>query len=115
MIIIGLGMGYATTPTTVLVQSAVGWQMRGAATASNTFTRSIGQTLGIAVFGTIFNNSIMNYGKEAATAIGPSQTALANGIHLVFVMMFFIGIANLIVALLLPSHKKVLEQQNEVR
>ena len=52
MIVIGLGMGYAVTPTTVLVQSAVGWKMRGAATASNTFTKSIGQTIGIAVFGT---------------------------------------------------------------
>ncbi|MEH7547348.1 MULTISPECIES: MFS transporter [Bacillaceae] len=64
MIVFGLGMGYATTPTTVLVQSAVGWQMRGAATASNTFTRSIGQTVGVAVFGTIFNNSLITFGKE---------------------------------------------------
>ena len=47
MIVIGLGMGYATTPTMVLVESAVGWQMPGAATASNTFTRSIGQTIGL--------------------------------------------------------------------
>jgi len=113
MIVIGLGMGYATTPTTVLVQSAVGWQMRGAATASNTFTRSIGQTVGIAVFGTIFNNALITYGK--GDVAGVSNAALAHGMHLVFVLVFFIGIATLIAILFLPSHKKVLEQQKQVQ
>ncbi|WP_462411673.1 MDR family MFS transporter [Neobacillus sp. Marseille-QA0830] len=113
MIVIGLGMGYATTPTTVLVQSAVGWQMRGAATASNTFTRSIGQTVGIAVFGTIFNNAIITYGKDHAGSV--SHAALSQGMHLVFILVFFIGIANLIAILFLPSHRKVLEQQEQVQ
>jgi EmrB/QacA subfamily drug resistance transporter len=139
MIVIGLGMGYATTPTTVLVQSAVGWQMRGAATASNTFTRSIGQTVGIAVFGTIFNNSLITYGKEHSngawsgggnisnilsskainklpeSAIDLIHNALAHGLHLVFILVFFIGVANLIVTFFLPSHKKVMEQQKQVQ
>jgi EmrB/QacA subfamily drug resistance transporter len=138
MIVIGLGMGYAVTPTTVLVQSAVGWQMRGAATASNTFTKSIGQTIGIAVYGTIFNNSLIQYGKERANGVWggegnigdvlnsdmtklPSavismiQDALAHGMHLVFILVFFIGIANLLVTLFLPSHKKVMEQQKQVQ
>ncbi|WP_040204106.1 MDR family MFS transporter [Neobacillus jeddahensis] len=139
MIVIGLGMGYATTPTTVLVQSAVGWQMRGAATASNTFTRSIGQTVGVAVFGTIFNNSLIDYGKEHFTGaltkdrdinnILGSDTintlpesvvelihkALAHGLHLVFILVFIIGIATLIVTFFLPSHQKVLEHQKQVQ
>ncbi len=137
MCVIGLGMGYAMTPTTVLVQSAVGWQMRGAATASNSFTRSIGQTVGIAVFGTIFNNSLIHSGKEQSNAgwggegnigdflnsdtintlpsgdISMIQNALAKGMHLVFILVFFIGIANLLVTLFLPSHKKVMEQQKQ--
>jgi EmrB/QacA subfamily drug resistance transporter len=139
MIVIGLGMGYATTPTTVLVQSAVGWQMRGAATASNTFTRSIGQTVGVAIFGTIFNNSLITYGKEhsngawsgggtisnvlnsgainklPANVIDMIHQALAHGLHLVFILVFFLGAANLVVTLFLPSHKKVMEQQKQVQ
>jgi EmrB/QacA subfamily drug resistance transporter len=139
MIVIGLGMGYTTTPTTVLVQSAVGWQMRGAATASNTFTRSIGQTVGVAIFGTIFNNSLITYGKEhsngawsgggtisnvlnsgainklPANVIDMIHQALAHGLHLVFILVFFLGAANLIVTLFLPSHKKVMEQQKQVQ
>ncbi|MBU8919393.1 MFS transporter [Bacillus sp. FJAT-29953] len=139
MIVIGLGMGYATTPTTVLVQAAVGWQMRGAATASNSFTRSIGQTVGIAVFGTIFNNSLIQFGKEhsngarsgggninsllsseavnklPANVMTLIQEALAHGMHLVFILVFFIAIANLLATFLLPSHKKVMEQQKQVQ
>jgi EmrB/QacA subfamily drug resistance transporter len=139
MIVIGLGMGYATTPTTVLVQSAVGWQMRGAATASNTFTRSIGQTVGIAIFGTIFNNSLTTYGKAhsngawsgggnfsnilssetlnklPANVVDMIHKALAHGLHIVFILVFFIGVANLIATLFLPSHKKVMEQQKQVQ
>ncbi|MFC4408909.1 MDR family MFS transporter [Chungangia koreensis] len=116
MIVIGLGMGYATTPTTVLIQSAVGWRMRGAATASNTFTRSVGQTIGIAVFGTIFNSMVISQGPTqtggAMTEAG--KEVFAGGMHLVFTLMFFIGIAVFIASLFLPSHKKVLEQQQTV-
>ena len=116
MIVIGLGMGYATTPTTVLVQSAVGWKMRGAATASNTFTRSVGQTIGIAVFGTIFNSMVISHGftQSDGPVSSASKEVFANGMHQVFVLMFFIGIAVFITSLFLPSHKKVLEQQQSV-
>lgn len=116
MIVIGFGMGFAMTPTTVLIQSAVGWRMRGAATASNTFTRSVGQTIGIAVFGTIFNSIVISQGHtqtgEKMTEAG--KELFASGMHLVFTLMLFIGIATFIASLFLPSHKKVLEQQQTV-
>jgi hypothetical protein len=113
--------------------------MRGAATASNTFTRSIGQTVGVAIFGTIFNNSLITYGKEhsngawsgggnisdvlnsgainklPANIIDMIHQALAHGLHLVFILVFFLGAANLVVTLFLPSHKKVMEQQKQVQ
>ncbi|ANS74159.1 disulfide bond formation protein DsbA [Paenibacillus yonginensis] len=119
MIVMGFGMGYATTPTTVLIQSAVGWQMRGAATASNTLMRSIGQTVGIAVFGSIFNSAVLGSERPAAEGTSTvndkvSSIALAHGMHLVFILIFFIGLAIVLSSLLLPSHKKVLEQQKQV-
>ncbi|WEG12573.1 MDR family MFS transporter [Pullulanibacillus sp. KACC 23026] len=139
MIVIGLGMGYSTTPATVLVQSAVGWQMRGAATASNTFMRSVGQTVGVAVYGTIFNNTIVTYGEKvsggkmsgesisgilnsnaAVSKLQPAvleiiQKTLAHTLHNVFVLSFIIGLATLVVTLFLPSHAKVLEQQKQTK
>ncbi|MDP4084218.1 MAG: MDR family MFS transporter [Bacillota bacterium] len=138
MVVIGLGMGYSMTPTTVLVQSAVGWQMRGAATASNSFMRSIGQTVGVAVFGTIFNNAIINYGtklgggnskggnfsnligsgnlsKLPAPILKMIRETLAHALHEIFILAFILGLAVLVVTLFLPSHSKVLEQQKNVQ
>ncbi|HSU79287.1 MAG TPA: MDR family MFS transporter [Candidatus Angelobacter sp.] len=138
MIVIGLGMGYATTPTTVLVQSAVGWQMRGAATASNTFMRSIGQTVGVAVYGTIFNNVLINYSKAhmgsgmkggsvsstlnssnmknlPPSAVHAIQNMLSHALHNVFILSFILGAATLLVTLFLPSHSNVMKQQKQAQ
>jgi MFS family permease len=101
MIIFGFGMGFVSTPSTVLVQSVVGWEMRGVANASNVLMRSLGQTIGVAVFGTIFNSYVTTGGK----------IELAAGMHAVFLLLLVILAANLIVVLFLPPHRKVLEQQ----
>ncbi|QBD83438.1 MFS transporter [Ktedonosporobacter rubrisoli] len=54
--IMGIGLGLSTTATLVGVQSVVEWNRRGVVTASNMFTRSLGSTLGTAVFGSISNS-----------------------------------------------------------
>lgn len=140
MIVLGLGMGYTTTPTTVMVQTAVGWQMRGAATGSNTFMRSLGQTVGITVFGTVFNSAITHYATThsrgaaghanmgnligAATSGGVKvppamlklvQDVLAHSLHVVFIVTFAMALVTLVVGIFLPRHKKVLEQQQTVQ
>ncbi|AFQ45069.1 MDR family MFS transporter [Desulfosporosinus meridiei] len=99
MVVIGFGMGFSFTPLTVLVQSAVGWNLRGAATASNTFSRSLGQTVGIAVFGTVFNNTM-------------NQSGMAQGLHVVFILVFAISMVTLLISILLPSHRSIMAQQN---
>ncbi|SEN65589.1 MDR family MFS transporter [Lihuaxuella thermophila] len=71
MFIIGFGFGFAMTVMTVMVQSSVGWQMRGVATASNTFLRSLGQTIGVAFFGTLFNHLVMSYAMRHNQGHGP--------------------------------------------
>ncbi|WP_136608128.1 MDR family MFS transporter [Paenibacillus dokdonensis] len=58
--IYGVGFGYSTTVFTIIAQSSVGYSLRGASTALNTFVRSLGQTIGVAVFGTFINLSIAN-------------------------------------------------------
>lgn len=59
MFLIGCGMGFATLATILGVQSSVGFNMRGAATASVTFVRTLGQTVGLAIFGTIVNVQLL--------------------------------------------------------
>jgi MFS family permease len=53
--ILGLGMGLSNTVFLIAVQTAVGWSDRGAATSANMFLRTIGQSVGTAVFGAVFN------------------------------------------------------------
>ncbi|XWX62246.1 MDR family MFS transporter [Desulfitobacterium sp. AusDCA] len=107
MIVIGFGMGFSLTPLTVLIQSAVGWSLRGAATASNTFFRSLGQTVGIAILGTAFNSSLstsIQHGVEM-------QNAMAQSMHLIFILIVAISIVNLMISFILPSHREVMAQQ----
>lgn len=126
--LLGLSFGLIMTSTMVCVQSAVGYQMRGAATASNQFFRNLGQTVGAAVFGTSFNTKvsgeIVRY-QAAGEKISTSQLnglirpggisylpgktvhllrqVLEAGIHHVFFLLFLISVAGVIAAFFLPG------------
>lgn len=58
MIVAGAGMGFASIAYMVSVQNAVPWNLRGVATASTQFFRTIGGTVGVAVMGTLLNAQI---------------------------------------------------------
>jgi EmrB/QacA subfamily drug resistance transporter len=103
LIVFGFGMGFLSTPSTVIVQSVVGWEMRGVANATSALMRSLGQTVGVAVFGTIFNHYV--------TSDTPTISELTSGMHGVFLLMFGITIANLLSVLFLPRHGKIMAQQ----
>jgi len=55
MLVMGTGLGFASTAFILSVQNAVPWKLRGVATASTQFFRTIGGTVGVAVMGTILN------------------------------------------------------------
>src|SRR5579883_818812 len=55
MILIGTGLGMDSTAFILSVQNAVPWRLRGVATASTQFVRTIGGTIGVAFMGTILN------------------------------------------------------------
>ncbi|GAB2886606.1 MDR family MFS transporter [Paraburkholderia jirisanensis] len=68
--LMGFGMGLVSITGIVLVQESVEWSMRGSATASITFSRSLGNTLGAAALGAILNLGITHYGNgELATRL----------------------------------------------
>jgi EmrB/QacA subfamily drug resistance transporter len=103
MIVFGAGMGFLVTPFNVVIQSMVGWEMRGTANAVNVLMRSLGQSIGVAVFGTVFNQFI------SADPAAPVE--LASGVHAVFLALVVISAANLLTCLFLQSHSKVMAQQ----
>jgi EmrB/QacA subfamily drug resistance transporter len=62
--LLGLGFGGGFTTLTIVVQESVDYSKRGAATASNALLRTLGQTIGVSIFGSIFNVNIIRYFKN---------------------------------------------------
>ncbi|CAM4405480.1 MDR family MFS transporter [Paenibacillus typhae] len=121
MMFCGVGFGYASTVFTIISQSSVGHDQRGASTALNTFTRSLGQTVGVAVFGSWLNlsidrllagqpdavvsgadiNSLLNpHGGSTLTGDAWSSLhgALEGGLHSLFILMAVLAILSLIIS-----------------
>jgi MFS family permease len=65
LVLSGFGMGLLMPTYTVAVQNVAPRHQMGAATASTTFFRSIGSTVGVAVFGSIL---LTNYHRDFAQA-----------------------------------------------
>lgn len=64
-VLMGAGFGLLSTPVLVGVQDMVEWNQRGVVTGMISFTRNLGQSLGAAVFGAIFNNSFQSQMNRA--------------------------------------------------
>lgn len=56
--VLGVGLGLASSPTLVAVQSVVGWDRRGVVTGTNMFARSLGSAVGVAVLGAVANATL---------------------------------------------------------
>lgn len=81
MLFFGLGLGFNMQPLTLAVQNAVSPREIGVATASATFTRQIGGTLGVAVFLSILFTAVPDRIATAFAKIAPTpefQAALKN-------------------------------------
>jgi EmrB/QacA subfamily drug resistance transporter len=57
--VFGIGMGFANTALVIAVQTSVGFNERGVATASTMFFRSIGGTIGVGVMGVVLARDLM--------------------------------------------------------
>jgi EmrB/QacA subfamily drug resistance transporter len=68
-VVLGAGFGLLSTSLLVGVQSMVGWERRGVVTGANMFSRYLGQSLGAALFGAVFNAAVADRLADAPTAI----------------------------------------------
>ena len=121
--VMGLGMGFLSVSAIVMVQESVGWSERGAATASNVFSRNLGSALGAAVLGGVLNVGLARQGGTAAgidfdgirrllehgggagtTAMdGAVRAALDGSLHLTFWAVLATAVVTLLLALLVPQ------------
>jgi hypothetical protein len=123
----GFGMGLLTTTSTVMIQSSVDWSKRGSATASNIFSRLLGSTLGVAILGSVLNNSLEHalagsgmghvtldsmrevLQSHAAGQIEPRQFAILQhaldlGLHHTFLAVMAVSALAFVMTLFLPRH-----------
>ncbi|WML37550.1 MDR family MFS transporter [Clostridium sp. OS1-26] len=122
--IMGFGFGGSFTTLTIVVQSSVDYSKRGAATASNSLVRTLGQTIGVSVFGSMFNLGIVKYfsklgiqGVEPSNlysaasvnygvSIGQIKAALHSGLYSVFILLIILTVVCLTLSFILPNALK---------
>lgn len=131
----GVGLGLGSTSLVVLIQSIVPWNRRGVVTGANMFTRQLGSTLGVAVYGTLVNAALAQSFKHPPKAIathlphnlnaaslalgtlpnvphdvlGFVNRALNSGIHRVFLGVLIVASGTFLVEWLLPKHAEPIE------
>ena len=76
MFVLGAGLGMVTQVLVIAVQNAVSYRDLGTATSGTTYFRTIGSSVGVAVFGTIFANRLTD---ELATAVPGHRAGLRAG------------------------------------
>ena len=80
-IALGAGFGLLSTPLLVGSQATVTWHDRGVVTGSNIFSRYLGESLGAAICGAIFNGSIARHLAQAPDAL---RVRLPHDVNAVF-------------------------------
>ena len=105
-LLMGLGFGLSLTIFTIVVQSAVSWDLRGAATSSNTFVRTLGQTIGIALFGTYLNQQLNKSGSMDEVSL------LSGAIGHIYIIMAVLALISFIFAFWVPARKNDMNEEH---
>jgi hypothetical protein len=106
-LVVGVGMGAFSAPLLIVIQSSVDWAQRGAATALNQFSRTIGGAVGVALMGVVLQ-------RYVGTAHAPlaARAQLHAGLHADFVVLVCLAVAVLIagVVVLFASRRRQVDQ-----
>jgi MFS family permease len=119
MFLVGTGLGFCTTTFVVSLQTAVGWEQRGLATAVGAFFRTIGGTVGVGALGaflvsrlrhalptsSVDPNWLLSPVKRAALGgeLASMTGALAGALHGIFVILVGLSLISVLSALAFPG------------
>jgi len=105
-LIIGLGMGTFAAPLLIVIQSNVEWAQRGAATALNQFSRTIGGAIGVALMGIVVQRYV-----GSAHAPLEAREELYRGLHADFIALVVLaaGVLAAGIGVLFASRRQRLE------
>jgi hypothetical protein len=118
--VVGLGMGFGNTAFVVAAQTSVAWNRRGIAVSMGLFMRMLGQALGAALFGGIFNAAMATRLPGAADVVehlmqeseragldphvvARLAEAVAQSVHLFYWVAAALALVALALALLFPA------------
>lgn len=124
-LVTGFGMGLLVMTSVLLIQGSVDWSKRGSATASNVFARTLGNTLGAAILGSILNLGIRAFTDPAGRKVTTDQmrpllehretkgatdhdllvAALNHGLHLTYWGVFVFAVLTFALAQLIPHRE----------
>lgn len=76
---IGAGLGLSMQPVVIALQNDIDFKDMGIATSANSFFRSVGSTIGVALFGTIYANSLAKHIPEKVAELGATNPAALAG------------------------------------
>ncbi len=133
---VGVGMGLTSTTFIVSIQSTVSWNERGAATASNSFMRNLGNTIAAAFLGGILNSQLaryfMEHSAEGSAKVSVDsldvllnvearnnlsiemlellQNGLTYSLHIVYWVVLFIAVISFILILFFPKNEDTTNQ-----
>jgi EmrB/QacA subfamily drug resistance transporter len=79
LVIMGVGLGLSMQVLTLAAQNAVEVRDLGIATSANTFFRSMGGALGVAIFGSVFSSRLASYLAERFPTFADSDRAVVDG------------------------------------
>ncbi len=132
-VMLGAGFGLMSTPILVGVQTMVGWEQRGVVTGATLFGRNLGQSIGAAVYGAIFNASLTFKMKESkvhfsdnggniietlhstdisATVKESIQLAINFSFRHIYVGMLIIAVLSFVALNLMPKITEKLEEKS---
>lgn len=102
--LVGLGMGQLQTPLLIVIQNVVDWGSRGAATALNQFSRTIGGAVGVSLMGLLLTSRVGAAGPASPLGAGGHLGAgagplVADGLHLIFELLLGVALVTLAIAL----------------
>ncbi len=114
----GIAFGGALTTLTIIIQDSVDYSKRGAAIAVTSLVRTMGQTIGISVFGSILNLCITKYFVQsgikgvdpsnlynAPIAIEQIRLSLNISMHVLFLIFILLSGLSLALSIVMPKIK----------
>lgn len=112
--IMGIGFGGCFPSLTIIIQTAVGYEQRGAATALNSLVRTIGQTVGVSSFGSLLNVTMARYfAQDGSPSTGlVDVNALNFSLHAVFIAFVIIAMVCFLLSFSLSNQ---LKEEKEAR